>query len=160
MLVADIRFCEGEDVDQVLAVDGTSPHPWPENIIIRDLIVRDSIISYIGAFSQVDGSMLLGYAALGEEKGNGLLMNLVVLPRYHRRGIGVQLVLASAEFASGLGFFKLALRVRLTNYAALALYSGLGFRCDATRDSFYSDGSAAGYMSARLPLEIIETYSR
>ena len=154
MLTADIRFCESEDVDRVLTVDKTSPHPWPENVIIRDLIVGDSIISYIGAFAPAGGNMLLGYAALGEENGNGLLMNLVVLPRYYRRGIGVQLVVASAELASDLGFFKLVLRVRLTNYAALALYSGLGFRCDATRNGFYSDGNAAGYMSVRLPLEI------
>ena len=154
MLVADIRFCDKEDVDQVLAVDRVSSNPWPENIIIRDLLVGDSIISYVGAFAPADGSMLLGYAALGEEDGNGLLMNLAVLPQYRRRGIGVQLVVASAEFASDLGFLRLVLRVRLTNQAALALYRGLGFRCDKTRDGFYSDGNVAGYMSVKLPLHL------
>ena len=154
MLVANIRFCEREDVDQVLAVDRVSPHPWPENIIIRDLIAGGSRISYIGAFAPVDGSMLLGYAVLGEENGNGLLMNLVVPPQYRRRGIGVQLVVASAELASSLGFIKLVLRVRLTNHAAMALYRGLGFSSDATRDGFYGDGSAAKYMSVQLPLDL------
>ncbi|MCL2009837.1 MAG: GNAT family N-acetyltransferase [Synergistaceae bacterium] len=154
MLIADIRFCDGEDAGQVLAVDKTSPHPWPENVITRDLIAGDSRISYIGAFAPVDGSIMLGYAALGEENGNGLLMNLVVLPQYHRRGIGVQLVVAAAELAYGFGFLRLVLRVRLTNYAALALYRGLGFICDATRDGFYSDGNVAGFMSARLPLDL------
>jgi len=158
LLTADIRFCERKDVDQVLAVDKTSPNPWPENIIIRDLIVKDTRISYIGAFAPVNGDMLLGYAALGEENENGLLMNLVVLPRYRRRGIGAQLTVASAELAFGLGFLKLVLRVRLTNHAALALYRELGFRCDATRDGFYSDGSVAGYMSAPLPLVLKERY--
>jgi len=152
VLVANIRFCEREDVDQILAVDRKSPYPWPENIIIRDLIVGDSRTSYIGAFAPIDGNMLLGYAVLGEEKGNGLLMNLVVSPQYHRRGIGVQLVVASAELASSLGFLKLVLRVRLTNYAAIGLYRELGFSIDATRDGFYSDGSAARYMSVKLPL--------
>ena len=154
MLIADIRFCEKENVDQILAVNRLSPYPWSENIIIRDLLAGDSKISYIGAFAPVDESMLLGYAALGEEDGNCLLMNLVVLPQYRRRGIGVQLAVASAELASALGFLRLVLRVRLTNYAALALYRELGFRSDATRDGFYSDGNAARYMSVKLPLEI------
>ena len=154
MLLTDIRFCERENVDQVLAVDKISPYPWPENVIIRDLIIGDSRISYLGSFAPADKNLLLGYAALGEEKDNGLLMNLVVLPQYRRRGIGVQLVVAAAELASSFGFSKLALRVRLTNHAALALYRGLGFRCDATRDGFYSDGSAVGYMSVYLPLNL------
>ena len=155
MLLADIRFCDKEDVGQVLEVDRvSSPYPWPENIIIRDLLVGDSIISYVGAFAPADGNMLLGYAALGEEDGNGLLMNLAVLPQYRRRGIGVQLVVAAAEFASDLGFLRLVLRVRLSNHAAMALYRGLGFRCDMTRDGFYSDGNVAGYMSVKLPLHL------
>jgi ribosomal protein S18 acetylase RimI-like enzyme len=98
--------------------------------------------------------VLLGYAVLGEENENGLLMNLVVLPQYRRRGIGVQLVVASAELASSLGFLKLALRTRLKNCAALALYRSLGFRRDATRDGFYGDGDAAEYMSVGLPLDL------
>ena len=154
MLVADIRFCTSDDVDQVLTVDRISPYPWSENVIARDLIVGDSVISYIGAFAPADENMLLGYAVLGEEDGNGLLMNLVVLPEYRRRGIGVQLVVASAELASSLGLLKLVLRVRLTNYAALALYRGLGFRCDATRVGFYSNGDSAACMSVNLPLEL------
>ena len=156
MLIADIRFCEKEDVYRILEVDKVSPHPWPESVIIRDLLFGDSKISYIGAFAPADGNKLLGYAALGEEGGNALLMNLVVLPRYRRRGIGVQLVAASAEFASGLGFLKLVLRVRFTNFAALALYKELGFRCYATREGFYSDGSAAKYLSVNLPLVFLD----
>ena len=154
MLVANIRFCEKEDIDQILAVDRKSPHPWAESIIIRDLLVGDTRISYIGAFAPMDESMLLGYAALGEEDGNALLMNLVVLPQYRRRGIGVQLVAASAELAFSLGFLKLVLKVRLANYAAMVLYRGLGFSSDATRGSYYSDGSAARYMSVKLPLDL------
>ena len=154
MLIADIRFCEREDATQVLAVDKTSSYPWPQNIIVRDLLAGDSGISYIGAFAPADEKMLLGYAVLGEENGSGLLMNLAVLPQYRRLGVGVQLVVAAAEFAYYLGFLKLVLRVRLTNHAAMALYRGLGFRCDATRDGFYSDGNAAGYMSVGLPLDL------
>ena len=154
MLLVDIRFCAREDVDHILVLDRVSPHPWPESVIIRDLIAGDSSVSYIGAFAPSGDNILLGYAALGEENGNGLLMNLMVSPQYRRRGIGCQLVVASAELASDLGFLKLVLRVRLTNHAALALYRGLGFRCDATHDGFYSDGDVAGYMSAILPLVI------
>jgi ribosomal protein S18 acetylase RimI-like enzyme len=154
VLVVDIHFCDKDDVGQVLAVNLASLHPWPENLIVRDILVKDTRISYIGAFAPADGKTLLGYAALGEENGNGLLMNLEVLPQYRRWGIGAQLVVASSELAAEQGFLKLNLRVRLANRAALALYRSLGFRREATRDGFYSDGSAAEYMSAKLPLDL------
>jgi ribosomal protein S18 acetylase RimI-like enzyme len=64
------------------------------------------------------------------------------------------LTVASAELAYDEGFSRLVLRVRLTNSAALALYRGLGFRFDATRDGFYGDGDVAGFMSAKLPLNL------
>jgi len=152
--MANIRFCGKEDVALVLAVNEASPHSWPKSIIERDLVASDTRVSYIGAFAPVDENMLLGYAVLGEENKSGLLMNLAVTPQYRRRGIGVQLVVAAAEFASSLGFSKLVLRVRHSNHAAVALYRGLGFSGDSSRGGFYSDGSAARFMSANLPLDL------
>jgi len=154
VLIADIRFCGKEHVEHVLAVDKASPYSWPENVIERDLVAGNTRLSYIGAFAPADENMLLGYAVLGEENESGHLMNLVVAPQYRRRGIGVQLVVASAEVASGLGFLKLVLRVRLTNHAAMALYKGLGFGVDAARSDFYSDGSVARFMSVKLPMDL------
>ena len=154
MLIAEIRFCTGEDVARVVEVDKTSPYPWPEQIIAKDLLSEEAGLSYVGAFATGDSGRLLGYAVLGSEKGGGLLMNLVVLPHYRRQGIGIQLLVAVAECAAEMGFSSLALRVRESNYAALALYRSLGFKGDATRGGFYSNGDAAQYMSLKLPLVV------
>jgi len=151
--MANIRFCGKEDITQVLAVNEVSPHSWPKNVIERDLVAEDTRVSYLGAFAPIDDSMLLGYAVLGEENESGLLMNLVVTPQYRRRGIGAQLVVASAELASNLGFLKLVLRVRHSNHEAVALYRGLGFSGNSALSGFYSDGSAARHMSVNLPLD-------
>ncbi|MDR1621916.1 MAG: GNAT family N-acetyltransferase [Synergistaceae bacterium] len=141
---------------QILEVDRTSLYPWPERTISRDLLGGGARLSYIGAFAPAVKDKLLGYAVLGDEKRNGLLMNLVVVPEHRRRGFGTQLVAAAAECANDMGFSMLVLRVRASNFAARALYGSLGFRTDATRESFYSDGDVAQYMSVRLPLFINE----
>ncbi|MDR2528817.1 MAG: GNAT family N-acetyltransferase [Synergistaceae bacterium] len=148
--MADIRFCAEEHLSQVLELDQLSPHPWPERVIVSDLC--GGRISYLGAFA-AEGQ-LLGYAALGEERGSGLLMNLLVAPERRRLGLGLQLVVAAAEFASDLGFSLLALRVRVANSAAIALYKSLGFKTRAMQERFYSNGDPARYMSVRLPLSL------
>jgi ribosomal-protein-alanine N-acetyltransferase len=135
----------------VLEVDGTSPHPWPEQIVFRDLFAADAGLSYLGA-SVPGRDRLVGYAVLGAENKNGLLMNVVVLPECRRRGIGTQLVAAAAECAAALSFPALVLRVRLSNLAATELYRNLGFKSVQTRDRYYSDGDAARCMSLKLPL--------
>jgi ribosomal-protein-alanine N-acetyltransferase len=151
VFLADIRFCGKEDASQVLEVDRVSPHPWPERVVLRDLLVADAGLSYLGAFAP-GRDKLLAYAVLGSENENGLLMNVVVLPEYRRRGLGTQLVVAAAECAAALSFPVLALRVRLSNLAAAELYRNLGFRSVRTQDRYYSNGDAARCMSLKLPL--------
>ncbi|MDR1731921.1 MAG: GNAT family N-acetyltransferase [Synergistaceae bacterium] len=155
MILTDIRFCTTEDIDQILQIDRTSPWPWPEKVIQQDLSDRSGEVTYLGAFSSL-GDRLLGYAVLGEEKGEGLLMNLVVIPEYRRQSIGQQLVFAVGECAESLGFTRLSLRVRYSNHGALKLYRGLGFKNDARRESFYSDGDMAYFMSRSLPVSLQE----
>jgi ribosomal-protein-alanine N-acetyltransferase len=147
VLLTDIRFCTKDDLTQVLEVDRTSPYPWPERLVKQDLFEKDAPFSYLGAFAPAVEDKLLGYAVLGNDKGKALLMNLVVLSEYRRRGIGVQLVVAVAECAVDLGFPTLTLRARASNFAALSLYRGLGFRLDETQKNFYSNGDVAQHMS-------------
>ena len=154
MILANILFCTKDDLEQVLEVNRASPYSWSEHLVTRDLVLGDTRLSYIGAFASAVKGKLLGYAVLGDEKGKGLLMNLAVLPDYRRRGFGTQLTVAAAECANDMGFSALALRVRVSNLAALALYKNLGFRTDATQESFYSNGDVAQYMSVKLPLVI------
>jgi ribosomal-protein-alanine N-acetyltransferase len=154
VFLADIRFCTEFDATRVLEVDRTSPHPWPERIIARDLR-NGAELTYLGAFA-AEMEKLLGYAVLGSENGEGLLMNVLVLPEYRRRGIGMQLVVAAAECAFALARSSLILRVRPSNRAALGLYEELGFIYGGKRDKYYSNGESAQQMSLKLPLLLKE----
>lgn len=152
MFLPDIRFCATEHLGQILEVDATSPYPWPVRVIARDLEKGD--LTYLGAFTAWDD--LLGYAVLGDENGGALLMNLVVLPEYHRQGLGMQLVVAIAECAENRRFSFLGLRVRCTNQAGIALYNALGFRQRKIYEGYYSNGEAALFMTLPLPLQFGE----
>ena len=153
MLLADIRFCTELDTPRILEVDKTSPYPWPAQIIARD-IRNGAEFTYLGAFSAGEEERLLGYTVLGSEHGSGLLMNVVVMPEYRRRGFGMQLVAAAAECAFILACPSLVLRVRASNFAALELYRNLGFVCGEKRAKYYSNGEIAQYMSLKLPLSL------
>jgi ribosomal-protein-alanine N-acetyltransferase len=132
---ADIRFCTESDAAQVLEIDKTSPYPWPARTIVRDRR-NGAELTDLGAFATGEEKNLLGYAVLGNEKGNGLLMNVVVLPEYRRHGLGMQLVVAAAECAFALACSSLVLRVRASNRAALELYRGLGFVYGEKRERY------------------------
>lgn len=55
------------------------------------------------------------------------LSRLMVKQEYRRRGIGTALSNHVFRYAKGHGYTEMALGVDLDNYAALKLYSGLGF---------------------------------
>ncbi|NLL37586.1 MAG: GNAT family N-acetyltransferase [Fretibacterium sp.] len=153
MLNVDIRFCEASDLPELLELNALSPYPWSESVIRADFSEALRPLSYLGAFSFLD-DRLLGYAVLGTEAKEALLMNLNVQSDFRRRGVGLQLVAAVAECATALGFSNLALRVRESNMPALALYCLLGFRRTGTALHYYSNGESALLLSAELPLEI------
>ncbi|MCR5347868.1 MAG: GNAT family N-acetyltransferase [Fretibacterium sp.] len=137
-----------------MELNDLSPCPWPESVMAGDFDENSDVgISYLGAFSTGAGKKLLGYAVLGREKGEGLLMALMVRPELRRRGIGAQLLAAVGDCASYLGFVRLRLRVRRSNAPALALYRGMSFVQRSVSRRYYADGEDAIVMSARLPLE-------
>ena len=156
MFLPEIRFCGPEDVPAIIEANGLSLYPWPDAVIARDLAASlsdplEKGLSYLGAFSRGASARLLGYAVMGHEAGFALLMGLMVLPKYRRRGIGTQLVLAVAECARSMGRTRLILRVGEANAPARALYEGLSFRRGATRARYYSDGENAVEMVLLLP---------
>lgn len=157
MFLPEIRFCGPRDVPAILEANRLSPRPWPDALVARDLMEpsRDGAPcdgpSYLGAFARTAEARLLGYAVMGYEAHEALLMGLMVLPAYRRRGIGMQLVAAVAECARSLGRTRLILRVGEVNGPARALYEALFFRRKAVRERYYSNGEDAVEMVLVLP---------
>ena len=157
MYVPEIRFCGSGDLTAILNLNASSSWPWPDSVIVNDLKETSLAgISYLGAFGGPDPA-LLGYAVLGQESGAGLLMGLLVHQKYRRRGIGSQLLAAIGGCAAHLGLPRIALRVRESNAAAIALYEGFSFARGTTVRGYYSNGEDALLMSAPLPWRFLES---
>ncbi|MBR1672676.1 MAG: GNAT family N-acetyltransferase [Fretibacterium sp.] len=155
MYVPEIRFCNAADLPALLSLNALSACPWPESVVEGDFDEGAGVgITYLGAFTTGASQELLGYAVLGREKGDSLLMALIVRMEFRRRGIGSQLLAAAGDCASYLGFAHLRLRVRRSNAAAIALYEGMSFAKRSVSRGYYSNGEDAIVMSARLPLEV------
>ncbi|MBQ3402371.1 MAG: GNAT family N-acetyltransferase [Synergistaceae bacterium] len=154
MYVPDIDFLTFEDIPDILRLNASSSCSWPEEVIRSDLRENsNNEITYLGAFATTAEAPLLGYAVLGREKQEALLMALVVDSVYRRRGIGRQLVAAVGDCAVYLHFRRLRLKVRKSNAGAISLYSQMSFVGETVRRGYYSNGEDAIIMSARLPLK-------
>ncbi len=158
MYVADIKFLTPKDLSQVLELNSQIVNPWSDEIIEDDLN-NNSIdeVSYIGAFATTLEAPLLGYAVLGSEhdvKGCGILMALIVHRDYFRMGIGTQLILAVSDCAEYLRYKRIKLRVRKSNFGAIALYEKLSFRKESICEKYYSNGEDAFVMSSKIPVQI------
>ena len=66
-----------------------------------------------------------------------ILNDLFVLPEARRYGVGVQLLLAAAQFGRAVGAIRLSLSTAIDNEAAQALYVSLGW----VRDTQYCEFS-------------------
>ena len=154
MYVPDIDFLTSDDIPDILRINAESQCSWPEEVIRSDLSDNSSSeITYLGAFASTAEAPLLGYAVLGREKREGLLMALIVDRIYQRRGIGRQLLVAVSDCAMYLKFRRLKLKVRKSNSAAISLYSQMSFVGETVRHGYYSNGEDAVIMSAKLPLK-------
>ena len=151
----DIDFLTFDDLPDVLRINAASSCSWPEQVIRSDLREdSNNEITYLGAFATTAEAPLLGYAVLGREKREGLLMALVVDSVYRRLGIGRQLIIAIGDCAAYLKFRRLRLKVRKSNSGAIALYTQMSFVRESVRHGYYSNGEDAIIMSARLPLRL------
>ncbi len=158
MYVADIKFLTPENLSQVLEINSQILNPWSDDIIEDDLN-NNSIdeVSYIGAFATTLEAPLLGYAVLGCEHGVkkcGVLMALIVHRDYFRMGIGTQLIFAVSDCAEYLRYKRIKLRVRKSNFAAIALYEKFSFRKESIISGYYSNGEDAFVMSSKIPVQV------
>ena len=74
------------------------------------------------------GEPLAAFAISGRDGRQGFLQRLSVSPARQRQGLGRALVLDSLEWMTRWRVQRVLVNTALDNYAALALYRGLGFR--------------------------------
>lgn len=106
--------------------------PWSENAIAGEL--TNPLSLWLVA---IEDETVAGYVGSQSVMGEADMMNVAVSPEYRRKGIGRELVLSLIEQLRNNDVHSLALEVRQSNAAAIALYEQLGFACVGRRPGYY-----------------------
>lgn len=107
--------------------------PWSRNMLAEEL--DNACSAFLVALD--DGDHVAGYAGLQVILDEGYITNVAVQPEYRRQGVAGQLLAVFLNFAKGNHLAFLTLEVRASNYGAIALYGGLGFRSVGRRKNYY-----------------------
>lgn len=111
----------------------------------RDLANPDLPSSYvIGAWSDSSPPALVGFAALWAIGAEAHIITLGVHPSYRRQGIGHLSIERLLQIAVEQQLEWATLEVRASNYGAIALYDGLGFKSVGRRKRYYSNPEEDG----------------
>jgi ribosomal-protein-alanine N-acetyltransferase len=121
------------------------PDAWGRDVFDLQLVLPN----VFGLLDQANGLILVRVAADEAE-----ILTLAVVPTARRRGSGHALLLEATSTATALGARAIFLEVSVTNIAARALYSKIGFIQAGRRPQYYSDGSDA--LVLRLDLEVAD----
>src|SRR5439155_1600340 len=122
-----LRPFRAADVAQVAAVEReVFSDPWPEAFFRGEL-------THSGVYAMIAerGGRLAGYLLAWLAGGSGHIGNLATVPGERRRGVARRLLEDLVERASVMGLRSLTLEVRVSNFAAQALYRAHGFRVPA-----------------------------
>lgn len=85
------------------------------------------------------GETPLGYLSVYHTPGEMEILNVAVLPRARRRGLGRRLLRVALRLARKMGMHRALLEVRAGNRPAIALYEGCGFVRAGLRRGYYAD---------------------
>ena len=107
--------------------------PWSRNMLAEEL--DNACSAFLVALD--DAGHVAGYAGLQVILDEGYMTNVAVRPECRRQGVAGQLLAVFLNFAQGNRLAFLTLEVRASNYGAIALYGGLGFRSVGRRKNYY-----------------------
>lgn len=125
------RLLTGNDIPNVMALERAAhSHPWRQSSFENCLKGRQHcLLGFLG-------NTLAGYFVVAYGGGDAELLNLVVAKDYRRKGFGACLLKYAMAFVKPHADM-LFLEVRVSNRAAIALYSQHGFYEVGLRKNYY-----------------------
>jgi len=132
------RRMVGHDVPAVLALErSTFPAPWTEQML------RDELAARGRTYLVVDGETgVMAYGGFTVIDADAHIMTIAVEEGHRRRGTGTRLLLALIDSALEAGAEHFTLELRVSNRAALCLYTKFGFAPMGVRPRYYVDEDA------------------
>ena len=105
--------------------------PWSEQAL--ELLLSEDAVGY----ACVRDGHVLAYGGMLIAPFEGQITNVAVHPEARRQGLGRCVTEALIRDAEERGLEQIALEVRASNAAAIALYESLGFAVAGRRKNFY-----------------------
>ena len=128
-----IRRIRPDDAPALAAAERDCfPDPWSE-AGIRETLQDETVVGFLSE----GAGRLAGYLLTRTIAGESEILNLAVLPRFRRRGVGRELLARGLEEVARREARAVFLEVRESNEAARNLYLGAGFRPVGVRPSYY-----------------------
>ena len=127
------RLMTAADVDAVHAIDLASfALPWS-----RDAFEKEAENNCARYLVLCEDGVPVAYAGVWFVLDEGQITNIAVHPDYRRQGLGRAVTEALLQAARERKLEQIALEVRVSNEAAIALYKALGFESVGKRKNFY-----------------------
>lgn len=135
------RHAEVSDIQAIKAIcDQAEYDSWPAERYqevfehgLTTLVICDR------ALNSEASSKIVGYLIYLLCLDEGRIINFAIDKTYHRLGLGRELMIHSLRHIQQQNINYALLDVRITNYAAINLYTRLGFRILCTRPNHYTD---------------------
>ncbi len=106
--------------------------PWSAAALTEELANPHAVF-----LVATDGGQVLGYAGCHHIADEGYIDNVATAPAARRQGVARALMAALEAYGREHRLYRLTLEVRVSNAAAVALYTGMGYVCDGVRPGFY-----------------------
>ncbi|MDI6800482.1 MAG: ribosomal protein S18-alanine N-acetyltransferase [Thermodesulfovibrionales bacterium] len=122
-----------DDVSEVVKIERLSfSTPWSETSFYSEIYSDHSITR----IAETNGT-IAGYICVKRMADECHLLNLAVRPDYRNQGIATTLLNNVIQELNKWGCRALFLEVRASNYAAMRLYAGFGFKTIGVRKNYY-----------------------
>ncbi len=129
---AVIREMQADDLDRIVKIETeTYSFPWTAGIFSDCLRV-----GYCCRVLEA-GATIAGYGIMSMGAGDAHILNLCIVDRYRRGGLGRMMLQELLEQVARKGESQVFLEVRPSNDAAIRLYLSSGFRRIGTRKAYY-----------------------
>ena len=136
-----IRNATIHDVDEVYVIECETygAHHWSKKSFTSELVNKYS--KYLVCESNTDNKKILGYAGYWIVGKEGHITTMVVSPKYRKKHIADILLYNLIASAIRNNIKWLTLEVRVSNIAAINLYTKYNFKQLGIRKNYYQDNN-------------------
>lgn len=138
-----IRQADSLDLQQIYECERACfDDPWSFEMLYEEICVTPGTVYLVAT----DGWRVVGYCGMRIVLDEAHILNMCVRPEYRRCGLGKLLLESLMDAAHEHGTAAMTLEVRVSNKAALKLYTECGFQIEGLRKKYYQNKEDAYIM--------------